>query len=256
MLAFCFVSQPVFSGDGISEKADLIELSDYYFHEKWEPEKALALLYEAKANYPNNDEILWRISRSYIAVAEKSLHSSESEEDDNSVESYYETAREYADRAITINPEHSMAYTQRAIAAAQLGIYRWVGSAIGLVNDTYEDAEKAIELDKSNDTAHFVYARTHAEVIQRVPWGLRRLLGFSWADMDTALHHFDKAMEINPEFIMYRLYAAKAFLKGDKKDRAYTLLKTVSELEKQTFFDSMYRKEASELMDEIKNRLQ
>ncbi len=229
----------------------MLENADYYSQETWEHGKALEILYEALEQYPDNDEILWRISRAYADSAEVLQKVEDAYEE--TIEHYYQRAKDYADRAIEQNPENSMAYTRRAIATGQIALYQGIWSAISLVKETREAVEKALELDDANSIAHFVYARSHAEVSQR-PRLFRRPLGLGWANMDTALEHFDKAIELRPDFIMYRLDAARAFLEEDEYDRAYELLSVIPDLENQTRFDDTYREEADELLVQIENR--
>ncbi len=237
-------------GDEEQTVESILEHADYYSQETWEHGKALELLHEALEQHPDNDDILWRISRAYADSAEILQKIENAEED--TIESYYQTAREYAERAIEANPENSMAYTRLAVATGQIALYKGIWSAISLVKDTRDAVEKALELDESNNIAHFVYARSHHAVSQR-PRLVRRPLGLGWANMDTALKHFDKAIELRPDFIMYRLDAARAFIEEDEYERAYELLAKIPDLENQTRFDDTYREEAQQLLAEIEN---
>ncbi len=239
------------TGNDVPALGEYLAQADWYSEETWEHGEALAVLNEALEKYPDNDEILWRISRAYADSAEV-LQKIE-QRDEETIEKYYQIAKVYADRAIEINPENSMAYTQRAIATGQIALYKGIWSAIDLVKQTRDAVVKAIELDEHNDIAHFVYARTHAEVSER-PRLFRRPLGLGWANVATALTHFDKALELAPDFILYRIDAAKVFIREKKYERARELLAVIPELEDQSLFDVTYRKEAEELFEKIKNK--
>ncbi len=245
------LSRSVGGGEVERTAEEFIEEADHYAMEQWDHDKALELLYEALDEFPENEEILWRISRAHADKAEVLQKVEEGEEE--TIEQKYQTARDYADRAIEKNPENSMAYTQRAIATGQIALYKGIWGSISLVKDTHEAVRKAVELDASNDIAHFVYARTHAEVSDRSRWA-RVPLGLGWANKEDALKHFGKAIELNTDFIMYRLYAARAFIEEGRYERARELLSAIPELEKQTRFDELYREESRKLLQELQNR--
>jgi len=245
------LSQTAFGIEEDKSIEEYIEQADYYSQKTWEHGKALQLLYEALEQYPDNDDILWRISRAYADSAEVLQKIEHADED--TIEAYYQTARDYADRAIEKNPENSMGYTYRAIASGQIALYKGIWSAISLVKDTHEAVQIALELDETNSIAHFVYARTHAEVSER-PRLFRRPLGLRWANKDTAFEHFDKAIELRPDFILYRLDAARVFAAEGHYEQARELLAVVPEIENQTRYDERYREEAMELYAELENR--
>lgn len=229
----------------------LIEQIDYFSQKTFAQGEALELLYKANELYPENDEILWRISRTYADSAEVLQHKPEQDED--TILGLYETARDYADRAIEVNPTSSMAFTRRAIATGQIALYRGIWSAVSLVKETREAIERAVELDNENSIAHFVLARSHAEVSQR-PRIIRGPLGLGWANINRALDHFDIAIALRPDYIRYRLDAARAFIREKEYDRAEELLANVADLPKNSQLDDMYREQALELLEEVRSR--
>ena len=252
-LCILFIFQLNLLSAGNDEPAldEYLAEADRYSEVTWEHGKSLEVLNDALRRFPDNDEILWRISRAYADSAEV-LQKIENA-DENTVEQFYQISKAYADRAIEQNPDNAMAYTRRAIATGQLALFRGIWGAIDLVKQTRDAVEKALELDDQNSTAHFVYARSHAEVSQR-PRLFRRPLGLGWANMDTALEHFNKAVDLRPDFILFRIDAARAFIREDDYERARELLAAIPDLEDQTRYDQTHREEARELYDEISNR--
>ncbi len=229
----------------------MIEEIDYFAEKTFEHGKALELLYNANDLFPGNDEILWRISRTYADSAEVLQHTPDHDED--TILGLYETSRDYADRAIEANPASSMAFTRRAIATGQIALYRGIWSAVSLVKETREAIEKAVELDNENSIAHFVLARSHAEVSQR-PRIVRGPLGLGWANINRALDHFDIAVALRPDYIRYRLDAARAFIREKDYGRAEDLLARVADLPNNSQLDDMYREQALELLEEVRSR--
>jgi tetratricopeptide (TPR) repeat protein len=251
LLLFILFSQTSLISDEVWTLEDYLARADSYSQQTWEQGKAIAVLNEALEQYPDNENILWRLSRAYADSAEV-LQKIE-KADDATVEQHYHIAKDYADRAIEINPQSSMAYTQRAIATGRIALFKGIWSAIDFVKQTRDAVEKALELDETNNIAQFIFARTHAEVSTR-PRLIRGPLGLGWANLDIALEHFAIAIELRPDFIMYRLDAARAFVRKNNYERARELLAVVPELENQNRFDDIYRQEAQELYDQIKDR--
>jgi tetratricopeptide (TPR) repeat protein len=253
-LSMLFVQPPCAAADADADAAALAEYiagADRYAEETWEHHKALSLLEDALEQYPDSDELLWRISRSYADSAEALQQLDEMDEE--LIVVLYTTASDYADRAIAVNPQNSMAYTRRAIATGQIALYQGIWDAIDLVKQTRDAVEKALELDDQNAVAHFVYARSHAEVSRR-PKLVRVPLGLGWARMRTALEHFERAIELRPDFIRYRVDAAKAFQRDKKYDRAREILAPVPDLEIQAQLDHKYKEEAGQLIAELENQ--
>lgn len=229
----------------------MLEEIEYYSQETFDHAKALTLLYEANELFPDNDEILWRLSRSYADSAEVLQQMPEADED--TILGLYETARNYADLAIAVNPSSSMAYTRRAVATGQIALYKGIWSAVDLVKQTRDAVERAVELDNENSVAHFVLGRSHAEVSQR-PRIVRGPLGLGWANINKAIEHFDIAIELRPDYIRYRLDAAKALVREKQYERARELLEPVADLPKHSQLDDLYREQALALLEEIESR--
>jgi tetratricopeptide (TPR) repeat protein len=230
---------------------DYLAEADRLAEVEWNHGKALEVLNDALLRYPDNDEILWRISRAYADSAEVLQKIEKAGE--GTIEHFYQLSKAFADRAIEQNPDNSMAYARRAIATGQLALFRGIWGAIDLVKQTRDAVEKALELDDQNSTAHFVYARSHAEVSQR-PRLFRRPLGLGWANVETGLEHFDKAVELRPDFILFRIDAARVFIREKKYDRARELLAAIPDLPDQTRYDKTHREDARKLYEEIQNR--
>ncbi len=231
--------------------AQLIAEGNDYSEKQFDNQKALDRYLQADALSPNNAEILWRISRAYVDIGEH-MPATTDEERDKQLETY-QKALDYANKAVSANPGNSMAYCRRAIATGRVALFKGVFSVGGLVNSTREDCQKAIELDPSNAAAYYVLGRAHAKLVEK-PKLFRWPLGLGWGNIDDAIKNYEKAVALRPDFIMYRLDAARAYVENDDYAKAKEELKAISTLTKQDEDDDQFRKEASELMTQIKDK--
>ncbi len=231
--------------------AQLVSEGDNYSEKLFDNQKALESFLKADALAPKNAEILWRISRSYVDIGEH-LPTATDEEKEKQLETYQE-ALNYADSAVVADPNNSMAYCRRAIATGRVALFKGVFSVGGLVNSTRDDCEKAIQLDPKNAAAYYVLGRAHAKLVEK-PKIVRWPLGLGWGNIDDAIKNYDKAIALRPDFIMYRLDAARAFVENDEYDKAREQLKTIPTLVKKDEDDDEFRKEAAELLDQIKDK--
>lgn len=212
---------------------------------------ALAKFTEALALAPNNYEVLWLLSRTLVDIGEHMPAKTDAEKAAQLKE--YEKSLDYANKAIAANPAGSMGYTRRAIVNGRVALFKGVWESLDLVKQVRADAEKAIGLDANNAAAYYVLARTHAKVSEK-PRVVRWPLGLSWASYDDAAKNFEKAISLRPEFIMYRLDAARTYVELDEYAKAKEQLTKITTLAKADEDDDTFRKEAADLAEKIKNK--
>jgi len=232
------VSQLIAEGNTFSEKV-------------FDNKKALEKYNEALSLSPNDYEILWRISRTYIDLGEH-LPSSTDAEKQKQIE-LYEKSLEFAQKAIAANPKGAMGYTREAIANGRIALFRGVFESLSLVKQAKADCEKAISLDGTEPAAYYVLGRTNAKLCEK-PKFVRWPLGIGWANMDDAVKYYEKSIELRPNFIMYRLDCARAYVEMDEYDKARTHLLKIASLPKEDEDDDLFRKEALELINKIKDK--
>jgi tetratricopeptide (TPR) repeat protein len=223
------------------------QLSQMLFDSK----QALKKYMEALDLAPNEYEILRRISREYVNIAD---HLPARTDDEKNVQfEFYKKALEYANRAIDANPNGSAGFTRRAIANGRIALFRIGWESIGLANRIKADLDRAIEIDSLNDVAWYVLGRTYLTVSEW-PKILRWPVGLGWANQEDAVSSFEKAVALNPDFIMYRLDCARAYVGLELYPQARTHLIMIALLPTAYQDDDQFRKEAQELLQSIREK--
>jgi len=154
---------------------------------------------------------------------------------------------------VKADPKNSMAYTYRAVANGKIALFKGVFSVSGIVNSVREDCEKAISLDPNNAIAYYVLGRTHAKLAEK-PKMFRWPLGLAWGNIDDAIKFYNKAVSIDPNFVMFRLDLAKAYISQDSFQQAKVQLQAIPQLPKRDEDDDQMKAEAAKLLQEIKNK--
>jgi len=222
------------------------------YYEQFNNEKALEFYQKADVAFPDNWEILWRISRAHVDIAEHMPSSTDEQEDAQIAK--FNLAFEYANRAVKIAPNQSVTYLRRAIANGKIALFKGVFPVAGVVNQVKADCEKAISLNNGgNDiqgVAHYVYARTHAKISEK--WKpARAVLGLGWANIETALSNYQKAIELKPNFMMFYVDYAKALISEDDYNKAREMLKKAISCKNEDEDDAKLREEARQLFKKI-----
>jgi tetratricopeptide (TPR) repeat protein len=233
---------------------ELLAQGDEYT-EQFQNEQALEKYLEAEKISSNNWEVCWRISRAYVDIAEH-MPSSNSKEEEEQYK-LYEKAYNYADKAVKLAPDKTITNLRRAIANGRIALFKGVFSAAGLVNDVKEDVDRAIKLNNSGvenlATAHYVLGRTHAKLSEKSSV-FRWPLGLSWGDIDDAIKHYQKAIQLRPDFRMYHLDLARAYVREEEYQKAREHLNKIPSLPIQDEDDETYLAESQKLLQEIKNK--
>jgi tetratricopeptide (TPR) repeat protein len=147
---------------------ELIQEGDKY-NTEFNHQKSLETYQKAEKLDPGNWEVLWRISRALVDIANK-LPEGTDEQKDAKYNKYKESFV-YADSAVKMAEDQSVTYLRRAIVNGRIALFEGVFSAIGTVNDVKDDCERAIQLNNGGNyvqaLSHYVLARTHAKVCEK-----------------------------------------------------------------------------------------
>lgn len=256
MLLMCLVASitNVIAAPAVSdsEKVNRIIAEGNTFAEKvFDNQKALEKYTEALSLSPNNYDVLWRLSRTYADIGAHVPNKTDAEKQKQL--EIYNKSLDFAKRAIAVNPNGAMGYTREAITNGRIALFRGIWEAIDLVKQTKADCEKAISLDPTEAAAYYVLGRSHAKVCEK-PKFVRWPLGLGWANMDDAIKNYEKSIELRPDFIMYRLDCARAYVEMDNYAKAREHLTKIPSLSKQNEDDDIFRKEAAELLNTIKDK--
>ncbi|MCK9281967.1 MAG: hypothetical protein M0P71_15185 [Melioribacteraceae bacterium] len=247
LIALTFISSNLFAQSVVS----LLDEGDKYY-EKFDNQKALDFYTKAEKLDANNIEILWRISRAYVDLAEKMPSSTGKQEDAQLA--VFEKAKDYAEKTIKADGSKSIGYLRRAIANGKVALFKGVFSVAGVVNSVKSDCEKSIQLNNGGSEiqaiTHYVLARTHAKISEK--WApARSVLGLGWADNEIALKEYKKAIELKPGYIMFYVDYALSLIEEDEDDIAKEMLNKAIKSKIQDEDDDSRLAEAKELLKKL-----
>ena len=224
------------------------------YYKQFNNEKALEVFKKAEKIDANNPEVLWKLSRTYVDIADR-MPASTSEQEDAQL-AVFQKALDYADRSVKLKPDLSAGLLRRAIANGKIALFKGVFSVAGVVNSVRADVEKAIQLGNGGNfiqgIAHYVLGRTHAKTSEK--WKpARAILGLGWADNEIALTEYKKAIEIYPGYMMFYVDYANSLIREDDYKTAREMLNKALTCQFQHQDDEKRLAEAKKILNDIKN---
>ena len=235
---------------------ELMQKGDNYWKE-FNHQSALETYLIADSLYPGDWVLMWKVSRAYVDLAEKMPQETGEEEEAKKLE--FDKALFYADSSVKLAPDEADAYVRRAIASGKIALFEEIFSAPGSVNDLRDDVEHAIELGNGGNytqaLAHYILGRAHYKVCENA-YLVRLPLGLGWGDMEDAIRELEMAVKLRPNFRMFYLSLAKAYIEEDEYEKAK---ETLALLEKAPFVDEdddQVLAEAKELMIKVDEELE
>jgi tetratricopeptide (TPR) repeat protein len=216
---------------------------------------ALDKYFQADKLSPNNPEILWRISRSYVNIG---AHMPENTGDQKDAQlAVFQKGLSFAELSVKYGPDKSITYARRAVANGRIALFKGVFSVGGVVNSIKADCDKAIKLNNGGSytqaLAHYILARTHAKISEK--WApARAVLGLGWADNEVAITEFQKAISLYPNFRMFYVDYARSLIREDKFSDARNILNKCIGSPKLDEDDDSRIADAKQMLNEIKNK--
>lgn len=218
-------------------------------------DEALRILLEADKKFPENWEILWRISRSIVDITE--VMADTSDETHELIIDTLKTALIYANRAVDLAPDKAVNYVRSAIANGYLALAEGVFSSSGRVNDLKDDIDKALELGNGGTEvqalAHYVLGRAHARLQEDFAF-VRFPFGLEWGDNDIAIKEYQDAIELRPDYRMFHLALAKAYIVDEQYELAREILFGIEDIPSQNDVDDEILRESKILLEEIRKK--
>lgn len=207
--------------------------------------EALRLFKEALKQQPLNAYLLSKCSELCSRIGHReSAHRLRDE--------YYEAATIYAKTALKYFPNNDEAHVSMAIALGRTALTKSGKEKISQVKEIRSHADRAIQLNPANFKAWHVLGKWYYEVanLNFVEKSAVKLFygGLPKANWQLAIHAYEKARVLKPDFTLNYLELARAYHKNDENEKAIAQLKTLLQLNIKTADDARIKEEATKLL--------
>jgi tetratricopeptide (TPR) repeat protein len=156
-------------------------------------------------------------------------------------------------RAVVLAPNRAEGHQELAVALGSLALHKGGKEKIRLSKELKSEVDRALALNPRLHRAHHVLARWHRGVAQLnvfertaakviyggVPEG---------ATMDAAITHFERAIELAPDYANHRLELGRTYLDIGLKAKARAEFERAIACPNHSTFDPDYKREAQQLM--------
>jgi len=220
-------------------------------YDAFDNETALQLYQRAQEADSSNCEVLWKLARAHVDVGESAGEELQRQ--------HYTLAEQIDRRAVELCPDNADAHLGLAIAVGRVALLEGGKKKVRLSREVKAEAEKALELDPNMDIAHHVLARWHREVANLS--GLLKMFakvlygGLPPASHDTAVEHFQKAIELNPTYINHHLELGITYEDMKMWAEAAESYSKVAELPESDSGDAGHKEEAAQRLLKVSKKL-
>lgn len=249
------VGCPRCSNDG-SEIAQLLQESDALYA-AFKQKDALNELLKVLQLDPQNHEALSKVSRVYIDFGDMIPESGPDWQERKLKQ--YSIAADYARKAVKADPNGTWGHFYVAASLGKIAMQSSIPKQIDLAREIRTEIEKAIAFDPQNGYAYHVYGIWHRKMAEIGQVGRLLSVAVLWrsvpkGSMEKSVEYLKKAIFFNPTVISHHLELARTYAAMGKYQLARNSLKTVQELPVQFSDDPVNRREAQQLLQEIKDR--
>lgn len=220
-------------------------------HFRMRPAKAMEVYRSVIERYPEHRATL-------VGAAGEALTLGILASDDNDAARWYDESAQYARRALQVSPDDPEAHSWLGAALGRQALQQGPRSRVQLAGQIREHARATLAADSAHARGHHVLGLWHAEV-ERIGGvsrffaehllGGEALEGASW---DEALQHLERAVELAPQVLIYRIEWARALADRERVDEARSQLRRVLEDPVLHPVDPMVKQRAQELLKALR----
>lgn len=220
------------------------------------PQQALEHYRAALGLDSTNYAALWKAGRETVDIAKQIEGKDDSSKHQR--DSLYDAARAYGEAAVRVNPNGADGHFTIAQALGRLSRTRGGKERVRFAKIIYDEAMKAIELDSTHDGAYHVVGAWHAEVKRLSGFQkffAKALFGGGFLDKgnwDDAQKYLERAVALKPDNIFHRLELGEVYIDVGKYSKAREQFTALEALPLADVLDHEYKKEAKQLLDDIK----
>lgn len=232
-----------------SQTADVLLKEAANLERSLKEEAALDKYKQVLAADPANMKALVRSSELSSAIGARQA-------DKNAKTTYYNLAKDYADKAISIDSNSADAYYARAVVAGKLTEVETENKKlVAHVKDIKTYADKALAINPNHARANYVLGKWNFEVLT-LPWAKKAAVkvlfgGMPSATIENAYKYMEKCKTIEPYFVLNYLDLAKAYKYDHKPAQAINVLNQLVKLPTRTADDLALKSEGKKLLSEM-----
>ena len=213
--------------------------------DRFEDETALEAYKSVLELQSDHYEALWNTVMLHTSIGHRQSRSRDEE-------AHYEQAYEYAQRLLAAHPDEAGSHFAYAAAVGRRAQSVGARERIRLSTEIREHAEKAVELDPEYSRAWNVLGNWHhraANLSRLERLAANALFGGApeGASNEKAREAFEKAISLDPHFVLYYHDQAEFFITIGEKARARESIRTGLRLEETTSDDARWKKNMREM---------
>jgi tetratricopeptide (TPR) repeat protein len=194
---------------------------------------------------PENPDVLWRLARAYVCLADVSP--------DSLREPRYRKAERFARRCIERDSLNASGHTWLGASLGCLAMYEGSKARVRLCTTIKQELERAIELNPQDDIAYSILG-TFYRVLGSISWIEKRLATIFLGSLPSGGYEeseqmFKKAIELSPSSIRHRYEMGLLYQVWGRKENAKILFKSALGLHIQIATDSLRLKDIKEWLN-------
>lgn len=200
---------------------------------------------------PNNVEALHHAS---ILLSKEGERQSSKE----AKKPYFEKARNYSLKAIKLNEKEPEAHFTHAVALGRLSLLADSEEKLKNAKVIKQEAERTIQLNPRHAGAHHILGRLNREIANMSPIKVMAAKALydgvpEGCTFEKAATYFQKAIELDPNYILYYYDAALNYEYWNKQDQAVSVLEKAIKLPLKTPDDPYRMNDCKKLLSKYKS---
>lgn len=244
-----FILLFAFSFSAFAQTSGDLARADSLF-KNYQEQEALRAYNQILEQDPDNFEALWHSSLLYSRLGNQF-------EEEDKEKKYYMTAKERAEQALAIDPVHTQSNFVMSVAMGQMALIVGAKERVAASRDIKKYADRSIEADSTNPGPWHVLGRWHYEIsdlnfAERLAANV--LFGGvpSGASKEKGAEYIEKAIDINPNFLLYYYDLAKTYEELGEEDKAIATCQKAIQRPNVAPDDPKIKDDCRELIDDLR----